>query len=319
MRPSSERWRSARLALLALAYYSCVFCIKASMFACSWTQMPTFFGGLNYKTCLALAQTFGYAAGKIPSLIYSPKLPQERLRGALIAVLVVSGSCVTLSCVTPPWVSLCLVWLACVWLAPTWSILQRFLEGRRDTERIVATVSFAYIGSAGLCKGAAVDLLALGLTDTEAVAACAIFGTVVGVAAALGVAAQPPPSAADIEKRGRRQAMTSYRDQCGHLQAHFGFGITLCVAGYTILGSLRAYRDYFQVRRRGRFFERRRREGGSRTPIARAPVRLARCPSARAPRLSPLQLELFQAVGLAAGSSHFAASEVRTSDPPLGI
>ena len=240
--------KSLRLALLALLYYSCIFLVKTSMFACSFANYPTLLG-LSYKTCLALAQTFGYAMGKVPSLMFSPKLLRSQLRGALVAVIVSAGSLITLSCATPPAASLLLITLACVCLAPTWSILQRFLEGRRDTEAIVAVVSFSYIGSSGLCKGIAVDLTNVhGLSDGEAVAACATVGVCVGVAAAIGVASQPPPSAADVAKRGRRKAMVSYRDELGQLiRGGFGPGIALIVGAYTLLGALRAYRDYFQV------------------------------------------------------------------------
>ena len=162
------------LALLALLYYSSIFLIKTSMFACSWASRPSV-GGLSFKTCLALAQTFGYAIGKVPSILYSPKLPASRLRGALIAVVMASGTCVCLSCVAAPaTLSLLLVAIACTFLAPSWSLLQRFLEGRRDTEVIVAVVSFSYIGSSGLCKGIAVDLVALhGFSDDQAVGWCA--------------------------------------------------------------------------------------------------------------------------------------------------
>lgn len=243
-----ERGKSIRLALIALLFYSCIFLIKASMFACSWKSMPNVFG-LQYKTCLALAQTFGYAAGKMPAIIYSPKLPASRLRGALITVVCASGTCVCLSCAAPAKLALALVAFACVWLAPTWSLLQRYLEGRRDTEAIVAIVSFSYIGASGLCKGLCVDLVLLfGLSEREAVAACAAIGIGVGVAAAFGVAAQPPPSAADIEKRGRRKAMVSYRTELDRLlRGGFGVGIGLAVVAYTMLGALRAYRDYYQL------------------------------------------------------------------------
>ena len=180
--------------------------------------------------------------------MFSPKLLQSQLRGALVAVIVSAGSLITLSCATPPAASLLLITLACVCLAPTWSILQRFLEGRRDTEAIVAVVSFSYIGSSGLCKGIAVDLTNVhGLSDGEAVAACATVGVCVGVAAAIGVASQPPPSAADVAKRGRRKVMVSYRDELGQLiRGGFGPGIALIVGAYTLLGALRAYRDYFK-------------------------------------------------------------------------
>ena len=239
---------STRLAVYALIYYSCIFLVKASMFACSFADKPTVLG-LSYKTCLALAQTSGYAIGKVPSLLYSPKLPQSQLHRALVAILISAGLLVVLSCLTPPAASVVLITLACVCLAPTWSVLQRFLEGRRDTEAIVAVVSFSYIGGSGLCKGVAVDLTKVhGFTDGEAVAACALVGMGVGVAAAMGVAAQPPPSAADVAKRGRRHAMVSYRDELGQLvRGGFGPGILLIVAAYTLLGSLRAYRDYFQL------------------------------------------------------------------------
>ena len=148
---AASRAISIRLALLGLLYYSCIFLIKASMFACSWSRQPSFLG-LSYKTLLALAQTFGYAAGKVPSLLYSPKLPPQRLRGALVAVVLIAGGNVLLSCITPASMSLFLVFHACVWLAPTWSLLQRFFEGRRDTEAIVALVSFFTLGAAAYAK-----------------------------------------------------------------------------------------------------------------------------------------------------------------------
>ena len=135
--PTRHRWASVRLALFALLFYSSIFLIKASMFACMWSSRPSI-GGLGFKTCLALAQTFGYAAGKVPALMITPKLPHERLRGALFAVILAAGTCVTLSCTTSAALSLLLVALACVWLAPAWSLLSRFLEGRRETEAIVA-------------------------------------------------------------------------------------------------------------------------------------------------------------------------------------
>ena len=216
------------------------------MFACAWADKPSFLG-LSFKTCLALAQTFGYAAGKVPSILFSPKLPHSQLRGALVMVVLAAGTCVTLSSFTPALASLALVWFACVWLAPAWSLLQRFLEGRQYTEAIYAVVSFAYIGASGLCKGLAVDLVAFGYSDAEATAICALAGTAVGMLAAVGVAAQPPPSAADVAKRGRRKEMLSYRKECAQLGGDFGPGIVLVVCAYTLLGALRAYRDYFQL------------------------------------------------------------------------
>ena len=237
---------SWRVALWGLLYYSSIFLIKVGMFACAWRERPAF-GGLSFKTCLALAQTFGYASGKIPSLVYSPKLPEEQLRGALMAVIVAAGTAVTLSTFAPPGLSLVLVAMACFALAPAWSILMRFLEGRRDTEAVVAIVSFSYIGCSGLCKGITVDLVVVGFSDAEAVATCAVAGTALGLLAAERVAAQPPPSEADIEKRGRRKQMTNYRAEGGQLAREFGLGLALCVSAYTLLGSLRAYRDYFQL------------------------------------------------------------------------
>ena len=103
------------------------------------------------------------------------------------------------------------------------------------------------MASSGVCKGIAVDLIAYGFTDAEAVALCAVVGAVVGVGSAIGVAAQPPPSAADVEKRGQRRPMTDYRAECGRLLHEFGLGIMLTLVAYTMLGALRAYRDYFQL------------------------------------------------------------------------
>ena len=47
--------------------------------------MPSY-AGLNFKACLALAQAFGYAAGKVPSIIYSQSC-SDRMRGALAVIV----------------------------------------------------------------------------------------------------------------------------------------------------------------------------------------------------------------------------------------
>ena len=91
------------------------------------------------------------------------------------------------------------------------------------------------------------SLVSLGLSDSEAVAACAVAGVCLGLLSAIMVAAQPPPSATDVAKRGKRTQMTNYGKDCGLLQRDFCLGIVLCVMAYTLLGALRGFRDYFQL------------------------------------------------------------------------
>jgi len=147
----------------------------------------------------------------------------------------------------PQWLGVPLVACACVFLAPSWSFLQRFVEGRTHTEAIVALVSFSYIGVSGIVKSVGVKLLGYGLSERSMVVACVLFGVALGTASALVVVAQPPPSATDLRRRGPRQRITSLRAEGAMLFRRYGLGLSLSILAYVLCGTLRAYRDYFQL------------------------------------------------------------------------
>lgn len=239
-------WLSVRLSAYSLLYYSSIFFIKTSMFSASWAREDRFLH-LDFKAALALAQTAGYLVGKGPSMAYSPKLERHQLPAALLAVIWGSGSMVLVMALGPPWLGVPAVAMACVFLAPSWSVLQRFIEGRSHTEAIVAVTSFAYIGVSGIVKTCGAQLLRWGLTERRMVACCVLGGVCVGSVSGLAVAAHPPPSAADVRRRGHRERITSVRAEGAMLFRRYGTGLGITMAAYVLCGALRAYRDYFQV------------------------------------------------------------------------
>lgn len=236
---------TARLAIASFVFYSSIFFIKMAMFAASW-RGETFLGR-DFKTSLALAQTLGYLAGKGPALALSPKLERRQLLPAMLAIVWGAGSLVVASALAPPWLGVPCVSAACVFLSPSWSVLQRSIEGRTHTEAIVATVSFSYIGVAGVVKSFGAALMQRGLSERAMVRTCASIGLVCGTASAIVVGRHPPPSAWDVKRRGSRARLVSVRQEGAQLLARYGTGLSLAVSAYVLCGVLRAYRDFYQA------------------------------------------------------------------------
>lgn len=162
-------------------------------------------------------------------------------------LVVCAGLCTAGLAVLPPRLGLASIFLAGMWLAPSWATVLRFFEGRAHMEVITGFVSLSYIAMSGVAKAAGTALLGAGMSEGGMVAACAALGVVFGGVAALALAAQPPPSHADVLLRGRRVHLANVRDGGLRLLRLHGLGLALAVCGYTVIGALRAYRDVFQA------------------------------------------------------------------------
>jgi len=87
----------------------------------------------------------------------------------------------------------------------------------------------------------------VGLTERGMVCACALFGMCGGSASAVMLSHQPPPSVTDRTLRGERRQITSITEEGWLLLRRHGTGIVFSTLAYVLVGSLRAYRDFFQT------------------------------------------------------------------------
>lgn len=240
-----ERMTAVSISLLGFAFYASIYFVKTSMFAATWRDRDD--AGRSYKAALAMAQTMGYLLGKVPTLVITPKLPRHLLQAAMLFTLWGSGLLTAAVAIVPPVAGVGCVLCASMCLAPVWSVLLRFFEGRTYTEAIVAVISLSWIGFGGVAKSAGASMLRAGFSEQAMVACCASIGLVVGTGAAVGLSLQPAPSIADVARRGERERLRSVRSQGAQLCARHGIGLLLSITAYVLIGSLRAYRDFYQA------------------------------------------------------------------------
>ena len=122
--------------------------------------------------------------------------------------------------------------------------LLTFLEGRRQTEAMLAALNFAVVVAGGFSRGVGAFLLeACGVSARYMPLAAVALALPVTTAATVLLGALPPPSAADVRARGARGAMPAAARKA--FVWRFAGGIAVLILAYTILMALRGYRDFF--------------------------------------------------------------------------
>lgn len=241
-----DRWVAVKLAASAFCLYFGVLLIKLTPFAATYPGERLF--GLPLKAVLALAQTLGYLTGKPLALMVVPKLKRGRLLAAMLFVLWGEGGTLALAPRFGGVATTCALFVGGLFGASAWGLIVRFCEGRARTDAIIACVSLCMMSMSGVAKGIGSMLMVVGgLGSGAMMSSCALCGTLVGTACALALAAQEAPSVADVALRGERRELSSLHEQGARLLRRHGAGIALTTLAYVIVGTLRAFRDFYQV------------------------------------------------------------------------
>jgi hypothetical protein len=240
-----DRWVALKISASAFCLYFAVLLIKSAAFAATFKGQTAF--GMPLKAALALAQTCGYLLGKPIALFIVPKIKREQLLALALYVVCGEGLTVAIGSHFGPVSTALGLFLGGLFGAPAWGMLVRFAEGRARTDAIIAVVSFCNIGMGGVAKSIGSFALSKGLSDFDMVSASALLGIALGTLSALALAAQEPPSMADIALRGERRALNSLHEQGIRLLRRHGLGILFAVCAYVLIGTLKAYRDFFQA------------------------------------------------------------------------
>ncbi|KAG8459940.1 hypothetical protein KFE25_010989 [Diacronema lutheri] len=239
-----DRLVAIKLGAASFGYHFAVLLIKITPFAATYAGQRVC--GLPLKSVLALAQTCGYLTGKPLALLIVPKLRRERLLHGLLLVLWGQGLALVLATRHGAIALAGALYVGGVFGAAAWGLIVRLCEGRARTDAIMSCVSFCAMGMGGVAKSAASALLGAGLPNGGMMCACATAGLVLGSATAALLAAQEPPSMADVALRGERRELSSVREQGVRLIRRHGLGVALATCAYVLVGTLRAYRDFYQ-------------------------------------------------------------------------
>jgi hypothetical protein len=189
-------------------------------------------------------QVLGYGTAKFFGIKFIAELKaQSRTSGILLMVSIAALSWLLFALVPQPY-NIIFLFMNGFPLGLVWGMVFGYLEGRRMTEVLGASLSVSFIFSAGLCRSVGAYLMRdWGVSETwMPFAACGVFFIPLLVFLYL-LDKLPPPTPLDEQLRTKRQPMDSSERK--KFVSTFLPGIVLFVLAYMLLTAFRDFRENF--------------------------------------------------------------------------
>ncbi|HEY0742939.1 MAG TPA: DUF5690 family protein [Chryseosolibacter sp.] len=235
-------WFTVYASISAFCLYTCIYAFRKTFSAATFEGIV--YAGISYKVWLVTFQVVGYAMAKFFGIKFIAELKaHQRTSGILLMVSLAALAWLLFAIVPAPY-NIIFLFMNGFPLGLVWGMVFGYLEGRRMTEVLGASLSVSFIFSAGLCRSVGAYLMRdWGVSETwMPFAACCVF--VVPLLVFLWLLDKvPPPSALDEALRTKRQPMNA--DQRKHFVKTFLPGIVLFVLAYMLLTAFRDFRENF--------------------------------------------------------------------------
>jgi len=225
--------------IAAFGTYFCMYGFRKPYTAATYSGVH--FWGMDYKFMLIIAQTLGYVIAKwLGVRIISEIKPENRIRLLLSLILFAEAMLLLFGVVPRPWNMLCL-FLNGLPLGLVFGLVLGFLEGRKNTEALIAGLCASFIVSDGVSKSVGTLLLAMGVGEGWMPFFAGIIFLLPTCLFTAMLSRVPLPSKADIAQRSERTPM----DKQSRLDFFRKYapglaGIILVYLLVTLLRSLRA-------------------------------------------------------------------------------
>ena len=244
LRTTSGFWFTFYAASSAFCLYTCIFALRKTFGAATYAGLS--FGGVDYKAWMVIFQVVGYMLSKFIGIkVVSELAAHSRAKGILwmttLAVLawLCFGS-------TPAPYNLVFLFLNGLPLGMVWGMVFGYLEGRKSTEVLGASLSVSFIFSAGFAKTVGGFLMRDGGISEfwmPFASSCLFFPPLLLFLWLLNKI--PPPSAEDEALRTKRKPMSGKeRIQFARM---FLPGLVLLIIAYAMLTAFRDFRDNFST------------------------------------------------------------------------
>jgi hypothetical protein len=235
-------WFTLYASISAFCLYTCIYAFRKTFSAATFDGIA--YAGISYKVWLVTFQVVGYAMAKFFGIKYIAELKaQQRTSGILLMVSLAALSWLLFALVPAPY-NIIFLFMNGFPLGLVWGMVFGYLEGRRMTEVLGASLSVSFIFSAGLCRSVGAYLMRdWNVSETwMPFAACLVFLLPLLIFLWL-LDKVPPPSALDESLRTKRQPMNA--EQRKHFVKTFLPGIVLFVLAYMLLTAFRDFRENF--------------------------------------------------------------------------
>ncbi|MBS1682866.1 MAG: hypothetical protein JST48_14230 [Bacteroidetes bacterium] len=230
--------------VVSFCLYTCIFSLRKTFGVALYEGIS--YGGLDFKAWMVISQVIGYLISKVIGIKVASELQlRKRSSGILILVSVASVSWL-LFALTPAPYNLLFLFLNGLPLGMVWSLVFSYLEGRRNTEVLGASLSVSFIFAAGFGKTVGGWLMSDWHVNEywmPFVASCLFFIPLLLFLWLLDKV--PPPSAQDEAFRTKRRPMTGV-ERLTFIKT-FWPGLVLLIFSYALLTTFRDFRDNFSA------------------------------------------------------------------------
>ena len=229
----------------AFGAYFCVYAFRKPFNAGTYAGLEWM--GMNYKAVLIIAQVLGYMLSKFIGIkVISELTASKRIVLIVSLILIAEISLVVFGLVPAPYNFISLFFNGLP-LGMVWGIVFSYLEGRRFTETLGMGLSISLIVSSGILKTIYLYIARLfpGISEFWMPAFIGAIFLPLFLFFVWMLSRIPPPSDTDKLLRVERLPMTT--EDKRKVVRELGWGIGSMVALYSLLATLRDFRDNFSV------------------------------------------------------------------------
>ena len=244
--PGREKLRSLGLFLWAavagFGAYFCMYGVREPFKVAKYAGIAPVLG-VSFKSILLTSQVLGYTISKFFGIRFIAEMKPERRAIALIALVAMAElALVGFAVVPPPW-NAAVLFLNGLPLGMVFGLVMGFLEGRRQSEAMLAALCSSFVAAPGVTKGVGSWLMANHISQfwMPSLAGLIFFLPLLGFVWALNHI--PRPDGKDVRARHEREPIGS-RDRWA-LFLKYAPGFTLVMVGYLLLTVLRSVRGDF--------------------------------------------------------------------------
>ena len=229
-------------ATAAFCTYTCMYAFRKGITAVTFEGMA--YAGLSYKTWLIMAQVLGYALSKrLGVKVVSEVSTGRRAVYVLAFVAVAELALLGFALVPAPW-NIPFLLLNGLPLGMVYGVVLGFLEGRRQTDALVAGLTASFIFASGFVKTVALTIRASwGVSEFWLPFVTGALFVIPLLISVFALSKLPLPTDEDRAQRTARPPMMQ-ADRRAFIR-YFNPGLALLIAAYVLLTAFRDFRDNF--------------------------------------------------------------------------
>jgi len=225
----------------AFCAYACMYAFRRGITAATFDGMV--YWGVNYKIWLITLQVLGYAVSKLIGIkVVSEMKPAQRAFYLLAFVGFAELALLGFALVPAPY-NIPFLFLNGLPLGMVYGTVLGFLEGRRQTDALVAGLTASFIFASGFVKTVGKMLLNNGVSEFWMPFVTGLLFALPLLLSVYALAKLPPPTAEDKAERTERAPMNG-RERVKFIQ-NFSTGLVLLIISYVLLTAFRDFRDNF--------------------------------------------------------------------------